>query len=130
VLAALMPSIGILEPSVAWLIQRRGMSRSAAVWLAAGSGWVVGIGSVLSLNRLSGWYPLGFLPIFAHKTCFDVLDYICSNIMLPVGALLTSILLVSRLSAWFATNELAETTWLARGARVSGYCGSSCPSQY
>jgi NSS family neurotransmitter:Na+ symporter len=118
VLAALMPSIGLLESGVAWLIQRRGTSRTAAVWLVAGTAWVIGTGSVLSLNRLSGWYPLGFLPIFAHKTFFDVLDYVCSNIMLPVGALLTSILLGSRLSAWFAADELAETTWLARRACV------------
>jgi neurotransmitter:Na+ symporter, NSS family len=118
VLAALMPSVGLLEPGVAWLIQRRGMGRTAAVWTVAGTSWVIGIGSVLSFNRWSGWQPLGLLPLFAHKTFFDVLDYGCSNIILPGGAVLTSVFLGWRLSASFAADDLAETTPLARTACV------------
>jgi neurotransmitter:Na+ symporter, NSS family len=118
VLAATTPSIALLEPGVAWLIRRRGMGRARAVWLVGTTSWVLGIGTVLSFNRWSGWHPLSFIPLFAHKTFFDVLDYVCSNIMMPIGALLTSVFVGWRLSTAFAKAELAETTPLARVACV------------
>jgi NSS family neurotransmitter:Na+ symporter len=44
------------------------------------------------------------------------LDYVCSNIMLPVGALLTSVFVGWRLSPAFVRGELAQTTPFARSA--------------
>jgi neurotransmitter:Na+ symporter, NSS family len=110
VLAALMPSIALLEPSVAWLIERRRVRRLPAVWIVAGAGWVLGLGSVLSFNRWSSWHPLALVPILANKTVFDLIDYVSANIMLPMGAVLTSILVGWRLSGAFIADELAETT--------------------
>lgn len=115
VLAALMPSIGLLEPSVAWLIQRRSLSRASATWIAGSTSWALGLGTVLSFNRWSGWHPLAFIPTFADKTFFDLLDYTCSNIVLPIGALLTSIFVGWRASAIISV-ELADTAPLARVA--------------
>jgi NSS family neurotransmitter:Na+ symporter len=75
---------------------------------------MVGLGSVLSFNQWSGWHPLGFLPIFEHKTFFDVMDYACSNVLMPIGALLTSVLVGWRLGTAFSGEELIETTPRAR----------------
>jgi NSS family neurotransmitter:Na+ symporter len=97
-------------------MQRLGLGRTSAVWSAAGLAWLLGLISVLSLNRWSAWHPLAFVPALAPKTFFEVMDYVSSNIMLPVGALLTSILVGWRLCAAFAVDELAETT---RGARLA-----------
>jgi NSS family neurotransmitter:Na+ symporter len=119
VLAALTPSIALLEPGVAWLYRRYGVRRSVAVWLVGGSSWVLGIGTVLSFSLWRDWHPLGFLPVFAHKTFFDTLDYACSNIMLPAGAFLTSLLVGWRVNDIFASEELAETSPLARLAIVA-----------
>jgi neurotransmitter:Na+ symporter, NSS family len=116
VLAALMPSIASIEPTVAWLIQRFGLGRAPAVFGVAGAAWLLGVGSVLSFNLWSAWHPLGFVSILANKTFFDVMDYVSANIMLPIGALLTSILVGWRLSVAFTTDELAETTPWARTA--------------
>ncbi len=118
VLAALTPSIALLEPGVAWLVRRHGVRRSVAAWIVGGSSWLLGIGTVLSFNAWSDWHPLGFIPLFAHKTFFDTLDYACSNVMLPAGALLTSVLVGWRVSGPFARQELGETTPLARTAIV------------
>lgn len=115
VLAALMPSIALLEPAVAWTQQRGGLTRAGAAWLIGGISWVLGIGSVLSFNLAANWHPLGFLPHFASMTLFDVLDYVTSNIALPVGALLTSILMGWHLRSVMA-EELGETTQFARRA--------------
>ena len=114
VLAALTPSIAGIEPVVAWLEQHRGASRQAAVTIAAGGAWVLGLGSVLSFNLWAGWHPLGFLPLFAGKTVFDCLDYLTSNILLPVGALATSILVGWLLHRAIVADELSETTPFAR----------------
>ncbi len=118
VLAALTPSIALLEPGTAWLTRRYDVRRSLAVWIVGGSSWLLGIGTVLSFNRWAGWHPLGFLPLFATKTFFDTLDYVCSNVMLPVGAFLTSVFVGWRVSGLFVRRELAETTPLARTACV------------
>jgi neurotransmitter:Na+ symporter, NSS family len=118
VLAATTPSIALLEPVAAWVMSRFRVGRARAVWIIGVTSWVLGIGSVLSFNRWSDWHPLGFIPLFAHKTVFDVLDYVSSNIMMPVGALLTSILVGWRVSKAFARDELAETTAVAQVACV------------
>ncbi len=118
VLAALTPSIALLEPGLAWLLRRYGVRRSVSVWLIGGSSWALGIGSVLSFNRWADWHPLWFIPLFANKTFFDTLDYVCSNVMLPAGAFLTSVFVGWRVSAVFASEELVETTPFARMACV------------
>lgn len=118
VLAATTPSIALLEPVAAWVMSRFAVARARAVWIIGGTSWVLGIGSVLSFNWGADWHPLGFIPIFAHKTVFDVLDYVSSNIMMPVGALLTSVLVGWRVSKAFARDELAQTTPVARVACV------------
>jgi NSS family neurotransmitter:Na+ symporter len=116
VLAALTPSIALLEPGVAWLIQRQRVGRMSAVCGVAGAAWVLGVGSVLSFNRWSGWHQLAFIPLLADKTFFDLMDYVSANILLPIGALLTSVLVGWRLSIAFTANQLAETTAAARVA--------------
>jgi NSS family neurotransmitter:Na+ symporter len=109
VLAALMPSVALLEPTVAWLTQRRGLSRARAVSVIAVVAWVLGLGSVFSFNLWSAWHPLGFVPLFAQKTLFDLVDYLSANLMLPIGALLTSVFVGWRLSEAFLTEELADS---------------------
>ena len=118
VLAALMPSIASFEPSVAWLMQRFGWSRGKAVSAMALASWFVGLGSVLAFNVWAGWKPLSFVPGLADRNFFDAVDYVSSNIMLPVGAILTSLFLGWRVDRMFAEVELAETTPFGRRACV------------
>jgi NSS family neurotransmitter:Na+ symporter len=113
VLAALVPSIALLEPSVAWLIQRYGIDRIQAVRSVAAVAWMLGIGSVLSFNVAADWHPLGFIPAFKSKTFFDVLDFVSSDILLPAGAFLTSIFMGWRARNVFS-NELAESSSFKR----------------
>jgi NSS family neurotransmitter:Na+ symporter len=115
VLAALMPSIALLEPAAAWLIERRMIDRMRAICLVAGAAWLAGIGTVLSFSVWSTWHPLWFIPALAHRTFFEVLDFVTANLMLPIGALLTSVFVGWRLSHAFAVEELAESTPLVRG---------------
>jgi NSS family neurotransmitter:Na+ symporter len=114
VFAALTPSLAGLEPLVAWLQQHRQFTRPRAVAVAIGLVWALGIGSVLSFNIWSGWHPLSLVPTLTDRTFFDVMDYVSSNVLLPIGAFLTSVLVGWRLSRVIVYEELAETTPFAR----------------
>jgi NSS family neurotransmitter:Na+ symporter len=114
VFAALTPSIAGFEPVVAWLQQRRGVSRARAVMIAVSAAWLLGVAAVLSFSRWSGWHPLGWLPRFKDKTFFDGLDFVPSNVLLPVGALATSLFVGWRISYTIVDCELSETTPFAR----------------
>jgi NSS family neurotransmitter:Na+ symporter len=87
--AAITSSISMLEVPVAWLASKDNWSRKKAAIASGVVIWVIGFLSVLSLNKLSGFHPLGFAGI--EKTFFDLFDYLTSNIMLPVTGLLTAI---------------------------------------
>ncbi len=82
--AAWTSSISLLEPAVAWLVENRDMSRPRAAGLAGLIAWILGIGSVLSFND---WQDIRLFD----KTYFDIMDYLTSNIMLPLGGLLLAI---------------------------------------
>jgi NSS family neurotransmitter:Na+ symporter len=114
VLAALTPSLAGIEPIVAWLEQRRGLSRSKASFAAAASVWALGIGSVLSFNAWAHWHPFAGIGRLQSMTVFDALDFISSNVLLPVGALLTCVLIGWRLPRSLGEAELPEETSGAR----------------
>lgn len=115
VLAALTPSLAGLEPIVAWLQHQFGFGRLAAVALAATGIWVLGLGSVLSFNLWSDWRPLGAIPAFAAMDFFGVLDYVSSNLFLPVGALLTSVFVGWRVNRGIVEQQLEESPpWVRR----------------
>lgn len=115
VLAALTPSIALLEPAVYWLIQRRKLSRFVATWIVGLSSWILGLGSVLSFNLWSQWHPLAALLPFAHKNFFDLMDYSSSNILLPLGAFLASLFMGWRASAVLSGELAAATPWARVG---------------
>ena len=80
----------------------------------SGASWMLGIGSVLSFNFWSEWRPLGAIPVFAQSTFFDVMDYVSSNVLLPIGALLISVFVGWRVSRSIIAEQLDETTPLGR----------------
>ena len=79
--AAWTSAIGLMEPAVAWIVERFHKTRAQATVGVGLLIWLVGFGSVLSFNELSGF-------TFLAGTIFDNVDYLTSNIMLPLGGLL------------------------------------------
>jgi len=91
VCAALTSTIANFEPLLSWAEEHRGIARKRAAMIAAAAIFVVGSGSALSFNVLSGFHPLGFIPLFEGMTIYDATEFIASNIFLPLGGLLTAI---------------------------------------
>jgi len=78
--AALTSAISLMEPAVVWLMEGRDFRRPVAASLVGLIIWVLGFLTVLSFNHLSDF-------TFLKGTFFDNLDYLTSNIMLPLGGL-------------------------------------------
>jgi NSS family neurotransmitter:Na+ symporter len=87
--AALSSAISLLEPSIAWL-ERQGMKRWLSTALVCGISWI------------GGYFCLTEDFIFAQ------LDFITSNIMLPLGGLLIAIFTGWFLKRKIARNELGD----------------------
>lgn len=78
--AALTSAVSLLEVVVAYFVDERGMARSTAAPVFGGIIFLLGIPSSLSFGVLSGLSIGG-------KSFFDALDYLSSNILLPVGGI-------------------------------------------
>ncbi len=78
--AALTSAISLMEPAVVWLMEVRDFSRPVAASLVGLVIWSLGFLTVLSFNTLSDF-------TFLKGTFFDNIDFLTSNIMLPLGGL-------------------------------------------
>jgi NSS family neurotransmitter:Na+ symporter len=76
--------------------------------------WVAGIVAMLSFNRWADVRPLRWLPGFQNKSLFDSIDYASSNLLLPIGALATSLFIGWFVVRTIVNDELSESTPLAR----------------
>ena len=95
--AAWTSALGLMEPAVAWLVEHNNRTRAQAAVMVGGLIWFIGLGTVLSFNALSGFR-------FLRGTIYDNIDYITSNVMLPLGGLLITVF-----AAWvMCRNSSAE----------------------
>ncbi|MDG4812855.1 sodium-dependent transporter [Hydrogenovibrio sp. 3SP14C1] len=85
VFAALSSSISMIEPAISWLEQNWNYTRKKAAWLLGSFAWLLGLGSVFSFNL---WKGQTFLE---GKTFFESIDFLTSNIMLPLGGMFTAL---------------------------------------
>ena len=100
IFAALTSSISMLESMTARIYEIRGISRTKAAALIGTGTFVVGLITVLSFSTWEHTYPLGQFDIFAGKTPFDLIDYLVSNILLPVGGMLYALF-----AGWWLTKD-------------------------
>ncbi|MGP0591747.1 sodium-dependent transporter [Nitrospira sp. T9] len=82
--AAWTSSISLIEPLVTWLIETFGLSRIKASLYSGVTTWLIGLGTVWSFNW---WAEIKFFGL----TFFDLLDFVTSNLMLPLGGILIAL---------------------------------------
>lgn len=105
--AALTSSVSMLEVVVAYLVDEKNVKRTRAT---AGAGiliFLLGIPSSLSFGLLGD-------ATWQGKTFFDMMDYLVTNILLPVGGILIAVF-----AAWVAWPRIIE--------EVSGWAKASFP---
>ncbi|SDO02641.1 sodium-dependent transporter [Vreelandella arcis] len=79
-MAALTSSISMVEATVSWLCDNRGVSRKAASWGTGIVLWLISTLAMLSFNLGAEW-------TLADKHFFGWLDYLTSRWMMPLGGL-------------------------------------------
>ncbi|MCF6139187.1 sodium-dependent transporter [Pseudalkalibacillus berkeleyi] len=83
-MAALTSAISILEVPVAYFMRKFEWTRKKATWILGTIIFLFGVPSSLSLGAWSEFTIFG-------KGFFDAVDYLASNILLPLGGLLTAL---------------------------------------
>jgi len=83
-IAAWSSAISLIEPAVAWLIEKRGFNRFSANIALGFIAWILGIGTILSFNDWAGFTLGGF-------TFFGAMDFLTSRIMLPLTGLFIAV---------------------------------------
>ncbi len=111
--AAFTTGIGTLEPVVAWMEERRGMSRTRGTLIAGSAAWAIGIAALLSFNVWAKFFPLNAIPGFVGKGVFDVMDFAIASILLPFNGLLIA-LFTGWVAAQLAHGKLGLTPALER----------------
>lgn len=103
-IAALTSSVALLEVPTAWTMDKFKIRRGLAATMVAALALVLGIASAFSMNAISGFHPLGFIPLFEGEGIFAVLDSVTAKLFMPIGALLTAIFV-----GWVANRELVDS---------------------
>ncbi|WP_406945054.1 sodium-dependent transporter [Halobacillus sp. SY10] len=105
ILASLSSSVSILEVPTAYFMRAFGWTRFATSVLVGSIMFVLGIGVSLGFGLWSGVTPIGDLNIL------DSMDYIASNILLPLGGLSMALLV----GWYFKKSEALEATDMKKG---------------
>ncbi|MFD2705402.1 sodium-dependent transporter [Salibacterium lacus] len=106
--ATLTSAFSLLEIVVSSASYQRPERRRKAAWLGGASIFLLGIPSNLSYGVLSDWLILG-------DTFFNQVDFLVSNILLPLGAFLIAVFVSWRLKPSMLQDELLLGSSLSVG---------------
>ena len=99
--AALSSSLSMLEVCVSRFSEGANTSRAKAAVIIGIVTFFVGFLTLGSFNVMEDVRPLGSILRFSQMTPFDLLDFLITNVLMPVGAMLYAIFI-----GWFLSNEL------------------------
>tara|TARA_B100001113_G_scaffold203895_1_gene167233 strand:- start:1433 stop:2308 length:876 start_codon:yes stop_codon:yes gene_type:complete len=81
--AALTSALGLMEPAVAWMVESTEYNRKQCAATIASIIWFLGLGTALSFNTMADFK-------FLNGTIYENVDFLTSNIMLPLGGVFTT----------------------------------------
>ncbi|MFN5745936.1 MAG: sodium-dependent transporter [Methylococcaceae bacterium] len=95
--AAITSAIALIEPAVAWLSENRNITRPQASAWAGAMCWLLGLGSLSSFSdgASSNWFG---------KTFFGFIDFLTSDILLPLGGIL-----IALFAAWVMKRQHSQS---------------------
>lgn len=102
IFAALTSSISMLETMTARINEIGSFTRTKAAMLIGGGTFLMGLVTVFSFSTWENTYPLGQFATFANKTPFDLIDYLVSNVMMPLGGMLYALF-----AGWWVKKEIS-----------------------
>lgn len=109
VFAAFTSTIAMIESTVAWLVETKGLKRSQATIATGLSLWFLGLLTIFSFSGAQ-WATLDWTILGKSiKNFFELKDYLTSAIMLPIGGLFIAIFCGWVMSTEATRDELATT---------------------
>ena len=100
-LAALTSSLSMLETATARAVEFEGVTRGKAACVIGGIAAALGLITVLSFSHWENVHLLAGFEGFATKTPFDLIDYLVSNVLLPLGGVLYALF-----AGWWLSREM------------------------
>jgi len=94
-IAALTSIVSLMEPALAWVVERYNAKRSRVTITIGVIAWILGLGTLLSFNVWKDVHIVGGLNFFA------TIDYLSSNIMLPLGGVFIALFV-----SWILPREI------------------------
>ena len=115
--AAATSAISLLETNVQTIGQELKLSRRRAIVFGFVEIVVVGIVTILGYSVLSKVHPLAFIERYKGMDILDSLDFISNNVIMPLGAIFTTILVVAVIGLERFCKEIDATgkRWKRRG---------------
>ena len=93
--AAATSAISLLETNVQTLSQELKITRKKAIFFGISEIVAVGVVTILGYSVLSHVKPLSFISHLGNKDILDSLDFISNSVLMPIGAIFTTILVVA-----------------------------------
>lgn len=102
IFAALTSSISMLETMTARVYEIKGMTRTKSAAIVGTATFLTGLITVFSFSTWENTYPLGQFELFAGKTPFDLIDYLVTNVLMPIGGVLYAVF-----AGWWMSREVS-----------------------
>ena len=112
--AAYTSAIGMLEPVVAWLEEKRPGRRKQMAMVAGLAVWVLGLGSVFSFSFMGDLQPLAFLGV--ERNFFGIVDFTVANVLAPINAFL-----IALFAGWVLRDKVVDEEFSADPAAWKSY---------
>ncbi|MCE2982629.1 MAG: sodium-dependent transporter [Parachlamydia sp.] len=100
-LAALTSEISVLEPIIAYLVDKHDWTRKNAALVAGAMAFVIGVPCALSTSLLADWH-------LGSKNILELFDLVATTILVPLGGLLGVLLVTWRWGFAPAFKELTN----------------------
>ena len=112
-IATIGAMVSLLEVPVAWIIELGHTRRPVAAMITGGLMFALGVPATLSQSPL-----LADVKLFG-KNCFDLFDFVSSNVLLPVGGLA-----IALVGGWFLSRKAFQVE-LIRGYATEPWHGQA-----
>ena len=93
--AAATSALSLLETNVQTLSQELRISRGKAIAIGVTEIVAVGVITILGYSVFKNFRPLGFIRRCRDMDILDSLDFVSNNVLMPIGAIFTCMLVVS-----------------------------------
>lgn len=104
--AAATSAVSLMETNVHTISQELKISRKKAMLCVIGEVICIGVITVLGYSVLKEVHPLAFIEKYRNMDILDTLDFISNSVLMPIGAIFTTVLVVAVIGLEKFSNQI------------------------